>query len=81
MRKKGKALRPFDFAQDEREGSADAAGVASSGRTDVAASPPLPDFTPVPRRFRHDGWTPERQKAFILRQAQDERVLRCIRSS
>jgi len=23
------------------------------------------DFTPVPRRYRHDGWTPERQKAFI----------------
>ena len=27
--------------------------------------PPLPAFTPVPRRYRHDGWTPERQKAFI----------------
>lgn len=27
--------------------------------------PPLPDFEPVPRRYRHDGWTPERQKAFI----------------
>jgi hypothetical protein len=28
--------------------------------------PPLPDFTPVPRRNnRHDGWTPERQRAFI----------------
>jgi hypothetical protein len=27
--------------------------------------PPIPDFTPVPRRYRHDGWTPERQKAFI----------------
>lgn len=26
---------------------------------------PLPDFTPVPRKYRHDGWTPERQKAFI----------------
>jgi hypothetical protein len=30
---------------------------------------PLPDglldFTPVPRRYRHDGWTPERQRAFI----------------
>jgi len=30
------------------------------------ARPPLPDFTPVPRRTnRHDGWTPERQVAFI----------------
>ncbi|HEX8667687.1 MAG TPA: hypothetical protein VF727_04870 [Allosphingosinicella sp.] len=27
--------------------------------------PPVPEFTPVPRRYRHDGWTPERQKAFI----------------
>ena len=26
----------------------------------------LPDFTPVPRKQpRHDGWTPERQKAVI----------------
>lgn len=26
----------------------------------------LPDFTPVPRKCpRHDGWTPERQRAFI----------------
>jgi len=36
-------------------------------RTSIAAEdrPPLPDFTPVPRKYRHDGWTPERQKAFI----------------
>ena len=28
--------------------------------------PPLPEFTPVPRKTaRHDGWTPERQRAFI----------------
>jgi hypothetical protein len=27
--------------------------------------PPIPDFAPVPRKYRHDGWTPERQKAFI----------------
>lgn len=26
---------------------------------------PPPDFTPVPRKYRHDGWTPERQRAFI----------------
>jgi hypothetical protein len=25
----------------------------------------LLDFTPVPRRYRHNGWTPERQRAFI----------------
>ena len=36
-------------------------------RTPIAAEarPPLSDFTPVPRKYRHDGWTPERQKAFI----------------
>ena len=27
--------------------------------------PALPDFAPVPRKHRHDGWTPERQRAFI----------------
>jgi hypothetical protein len=26
---------------------------------------PIPDFTPVPRRYRCDGWTPERQRAFV----------------
>ena len=36
-------------------------------RTPVARSdrPDLPDFAPVPRKYRHDGWTPERQRAFI----------------
>ncbi len=27
--------------------------------------PPLPDFVPVPLRYRHDGWTPARQRGFI----------------
>ena len=27
--------------------------------------PPVPEFVPVPRKYRHDGWTPERQRAFI----------------
>ncbi len=26
---------------------------------------PLPDFQPVDRKYRHDGWTPQRQRAFI----------------
>lgn len=26
---------------------------------------PIPDFTPVPRKYRFDGWTAERQRAFI----------------
>jgi len=36
-------------------------------RTPVARAsrPALPDFAAVPRKYRHDGWTPERQKAFI----------------
>lgn len=25
----------------------------------------IPNFTPVPRKYRHDGWTPERQRGFI----------------
>lgn len=30
------------------------------------AALPVPDFAPVPRQYyRHDGWTPERQRAFI----------------
>lgn len=51
-------------------------GAPSSGRAEdpeyenagADASANLParlDFTPVPRRYRHDGWTPERQVAFI----------------
>lgn len=36
-------------------------------RTPVArhARPPIPEFEPVPRKYRHDGCTPERQRAFI----------------
>ena len=26
---------------------------------------PVPEFDPVPRKYRHDGWTPDRQRAFI----------------
>ncbi len=28
-------------------------------------TPAVPDFAPVPRKYRHDGWTEERQRAFI----------------
>lgn len=42
--------------------------------------PPLPDFTPVPRRNnRHDGWTPERQRAFIEALADTGSVSRAAR--
>ncbi|WP_164116454.1 hypothetical protein [Sphingorhabdus sp. Alg239-R122] len=36
----------------------------------TASSPsPLTDFTPVPIRHRHDGWTPERQRELIAAMA------------
>src|SRR5690349_16262460 len=60
MQKKGAALRAVQ---------------ASDSVEQVGKSNELPDrgpgqaarleFTPVPRRYRHDGWTPERQVAFI----------------
>jgi hypothetical protein len=40
---------------------------------------PLPEFAPVPRRYRHDGWTPERQKAFIEALADTGSVSRAAR--
>lgn len=44
------------------------------------ARPALPDFEPVPRKGnRHDGWTPERQKAFIEALADTGSVRRAAR--
>ena len=40
-----------------------AEGIAGLGA--FSAMKPLLDFKPVPRRARHDGWTPKRQRAFI----------------
>lgn len=34
-------------------------------RTPTREPPVIPDFTPVPRKPRCDGWTPDRQRAFI----------------
>jgi hypothetical protein len=40
-----------------------------NGRKTAPPAPPdnaaLAAFEPVPRKFRHDGWTPERQRAFV----------------
>ncbi|WP_052507848.1 hypothetical protein [Sphingomonas hengshuiensis] len=33
--------------------------------TNRSPNPIVPDFTPVPRKYRFDGWTVERQRAFI----------------
>src|SRR6218665_3706608 len=70
MQKKGAALRAAlkcEPSQDREAAEAPDPGPEHvSGRPDASAN--LPDrlaFTPVPRRSRHDGWTPERQVAFI----------------
>lgn len=34
-------------------------------RTRTPTNAIVPDFTPVPRKYRHDGWTADRQRAFI----------------
>lgn len=34
--------------------------------TPSPAGPALPPFAPIPLRARHDGWTPVRQRAFIV---------------
>ncbi|MCZ8171731.1 MAG: LysR family transcriptional regulator, partial [Brevundimonas sp.] len=39
----------------------------------------LPAFDPVPRKHRHDGWTPERQRAFIGALADTGSVSRAAR--
>ncbi len=41
--------------------------------------PALPDFAPVPRKYRHDGWTPDRQRAFIGALADTGSVSRACR--
>jgi hypothetical protein len=53
MRKRGTALK---LAADAP--SASSAPAEPGNR-------PLPPFTPVPRQYRRNGWTPERQAAFI----------------
>ena len=82
MQKKGAALR---LARGEvgavagGGGSAPASLSAGSGRAEAEAAPPLPDFTPVPRKYRHDGWTPARQRAFIEALADTGCVTRAAR--
>lgn len=75
MRKRGAQLRAVQEEDSEERpstGSGQSGKVVeerpstSSGRAEIAGKPPVAlAFTPVPRRYRHDGWTPERQKAFI----------------
>jgi hypothetical protein len=49
----------------ERESAAHSAPRQLPAPLEALPPSPLPDFDPVPLRHRHDGWTPERQRAFI----------------
>ena len=67
MRKKGAAFREA-LGEDSMPAPAAAAPAVAAGKRkpDAEASAQLvAGFTPVPRKYRYDGWTPERQKAFI----------------
>lgn len=41
---------------------------------------PILDFTPVPRKYRVDGWTPDRQRAFIVKLAETGSVKAAARA-
>lgn len=62
MQKKGAALRAVQ-AEGSQESFADPG--PNPGLRETGEVPASLAFTPVPRRYRHDGWTPERQRAFI----------------
>lgn len=72
MQKKGAALRAVQADDGQEAGKV--CPSTGSGRTEIGRAqegkvgetlPARLEFTPVPRRYRHDGWTPERQRAFI----------------
>ena len=88
MRKKGKAVEPSPLLRGREAQAALGEGAGSGsgpGRARVAkaSAPPQPEFTPVPRKYRHDGWTAGglgrggRQKAFIEALADTD----CVRPS
>lgn len=51
---------------------------AMQNRTPTAR--PILPFTPVPRKYRVDGWTPERQQAFIVKLAETGSVKAAARA-
>ena len=73
MQKKGAALRAVQMEEVAPEHGPEHGGAGSD------PSSALTSFTPVPRRYRHDGWTPERQKAFIAALADTGCVTRAAR--
>lgn len=68
MQKKGAALRAVQQGAQDSEAANAPDRDPEHGGAGAGNSANLPArlaFTPVPRRYRHDGWTPERQVAFI----------------
>ena len=60
----GSALIPFgNDTPVGHEAPGTASGQPDSDPADSEPDPP--DFAPAERRFRHDGWTPDRQRDFI----------------
>ena len=60
------AFRPESATDEPAESRADNDGGAALLPPSPHAPPESPpDFAPVVLRYRHDGWTPERQRAFI----------------
>ena len=65
----GSALIPFgNDTSVGHEAPGTASGQPDSDPADSEPDPP--DFAPAERRFRHDGWTPDRQRDFIAALAQ-----------
>ena len=54
-----------DIAPEQNTANPETPPVTRPASPSPEPHPDLPPFTPVPRKFRHDGWTPERQRAFI----------------
>jgi hypothetical protein len=75
MRNRGTALKPAADAPPVSSAPAEPSPGSGSG----AGNPPLPSFTPVPRHYRRNGWTPERQAAFIAALAETGCVAKAAR--
>ena len=63
----GSAVIPFGKDTPVGHGTP---GTASDQPNPDDSDPDPPDFAPAERRFRHDGWTPDRQRDFIAALAQ-----------
>jgi hypothetical protein len=75
MRNRGTAHKPAADASPVSSAPAE----PSPGSGSRAGNPFLPAFTPVPRQYRRNGWTPERQAAFIAALAETGCVAKVAR--